>query len=61
MIEVPAEVPVTTPDGLMVATAVVPLVHDTPPAVASDTWVVAPEQTSSVPAMAAGGVFTFIG
>jgi len=33
---VPGDIPVTLPDALIVATAGVPLLHDTPPPVASE-------------------------
>ena len=48
MIDVPADTPVTTPELLIVATLVLPLVH-VPPAVASASVVVVPEHSVVVP------------
>lgn len=47
------EIPVTTPEELTVATAVLLLLH-VPPGVASVSAVVAPTQRVSVPPMGAG-------
>ena len=52
IVEVPAATPVTTPELLTVATAVLALVH-APPAVVLVRVVVLPTQTAAVPVMAA--------
>jgi hypothetical protein len=58
MFVVPAVTPETIPDiAPTVATDVVPLLH-TPPEVASDKLVVAPEHTLLAPEIAAGNGFT---
>ncbi len=59
MVAVPAETPVTRPDALTVATAVLLLLH-TPPEVAFEYCVVEPTQTVFVPVVAAttGKAFT---
>jgi hypothetical protein len=49
----PAETPNTVPEELIVATDVLPLVHDPPP-LASLNEVVLPAQTVIVPVIAAG-------
>lgn len=59
MVAVPEETPVIIPvPDPAVATDVLLLLHD-PPVVASVSLVVNPAQTIAVPAMAAGGAFTF--
>ena len=58
MMVVPAATPITAPDAETVATDVVPLVHDTPDVVASDTNVLPPAQTVSVPDIGTGFAFT---
>lgn len=52
MIVVPASIPVTTPAVLMVATAVLVLLH-VPPGVVMERAVVLPSHTASVPLMVA--------
>ena len=61
MVAVPADIPLTKPDELIVATALLLVLH-VPPAVASTNWVELPIQTSKVPVIDAtvGKAFTVI-
>ena len=59
IVVVPTDTPVTTPDVIpTVATAVLLLVHDTPPEVLLVTSAVLPAQTDSVPPIAFGITLT---
>ena len=55
---VPSDTPVTDPEGLIVATDVVLLAHDVPPAVASERKVVPPVHTDMFPNIGPGNGFT---
>ena len=48
------------PEPEIVATDVVPLVHDTPPELASDTCATAPTHSSNCPVIGAGAALTLI-
>lgn len=62
MVDVPAEMPVTSPVvEPTVATDVLLLVHDTPPDVLLDSVVVLPSHSDAVPVMAAGSGSTLMG
>jgi len=53
-VAVPAATLVTTPEGLIVATATLPLLHVPPPVVGSVKEIVDPAQKAVVPTMAPG-------
>ena len=60
MVVVPNASALTAPEGLIVGTEVLLLVHDIPPEVTSERNVIAPTQTVVFPSIAPGSGLTFI-